>query len=683
MTAQGLHGPPNENGPTSPLPDPMHPADARPSATYGSNTQRVTHGIAIMGSVDRLIFNPADGDADGKVVKPRFREGPYPPDDIVFRLRAFVDPPSYVACWNRLTGRQLLLLRGETGTGTSTAALSLLRGVTRAGRITGLDSATDLTEWTPSAAGGYLVQGISPESSALLDEVALNRLTDQLRVAQAFLVVIVPAGTGLPRTLAPWCEEHVPPDPSGVARALLKRLAEEGELDPDQVRQAYAKLDDSPFKEYLAAGRSPATGVEAVEELREMVVNGRTPEDAADNLRLGSAEAAEELLRKVRGNTEDLALAAAVALLEEQDRSVVERLSTRLRPLLAARIETPTASTDGNLLGRSIQDRLIAVQAKALPRSVATTRGYRYWTEPVVFRGKHLAEEVLRRLWLDYEGFSELLLQWLRELPYEPGLDHSAGRRIGRVLCQGSGPDVLRELDGFARSPLSWQRRLAGYALGEVVQDPVMSAAVRVQLRQWSRVQRPEPRCTVAETCAGSLGLALPSFALKLLHTVMEGTEDELDANVQKAVSAAFGVLLTEKDNRGPVLQQLTAWLVETGGTARHSYAVQATRALCTSGFPATNRVGARGLKFADVFTAAGDLLVPLVLAALGDRGLYETMSAALTQLEDSLEPGQQARMDAFLTSLTEESGGHQGLRGFLLARYRLRYPRPVDGEFR
>ncbi|MEV0598437.1 hypothetical protein AB0I82_03890 [Streptomyces sp. NPDC050315] len=668
-------------GPTEPsAAQPLAPA-AGPTTTYDGNQQQVDRGLAVVGSVRDITVNYAvlDGEADGKVVKPRFREGLYPESDVADRLRAFVKPPSYPACREQLDGRRILLLRGEAGAGTSTAALALLRDVTKNDRITGLDSATDLTEWSPSAAGGYLVQGISPEGGEHLDEVALNQLTNQLRGKHAFLVVIVTGMAGLPRALTPWCRTHIPPEPSDVARALLQRMADEGAFTGDQLANAFTALDQPPFEEYLAAGRSPAAGVEVAEELREVVANGRTSEEAADNLRLGSAEAAAQLLKTVRGNADDLALTAAIALLEEQDRSVVERLTAQLRPLLAARLEPTAARANDDLLGRDIHGRLAAVQAKTLSRTVGAARGYRYWVEPVAFRGKHLAEEVLRRLWLDYEGFSDVLLTWMRGLPYEPGLDRIAGRRIGRVLCQASGPDVLRQLSVFAHSRLGWQRRLAGYALGEAVQDVVLSGAVRTQLRQWSRAQKPEPRCTVAETCAGSLGLALPAFALSLLHTVLEGAEDQLDGNLHKAVSAALGVQLTEDSNRKPVLEQISSWLGEPDGTARHAYALQAVQALCVDGFPAINRAGIRRLKLADVFADNEDLLVPLVLAALDDKVLHEAMTTALTRLEKALGPDRQEQMDTFLTSLSEASGGHQGLRVFLLTRYRAHSAAPAE----
>ncbi|MFE6787343.1 hypothetical protein ACFVFF_34275 [Streptomyces sp. NPDC057680] len=683
MTEVGYDGSPEE-GPQRP----SVPAQGSP-ATYEGNEQTVRNGPAVMGDVHGTVtnnnyFSVLDGEAEGTIAKPRFREGPYPPEEVDDRLRDFVEPPSYALCREILQGRRVLLLRGESGSGMSTAAFALLREVTGNGRIVGLDSATDLSGWTPSSTGGYVVQGIAPEAGECLDEVALNQLTSHLRAKDGYLVVIVPRTIVLPRAIAPWCRPHIEPPPRDVARTRLEGMAAAGTLSQEQLREAVRSLDAPPFKEYLAAGRSPVVGVDVAEELGEVAANRRTLEAAADNLRIGTAEEAGKLLNSVRRSVDDLALTVTIALLEEQDRSVVERFAARLRPLLALRgTQLPSEQASDDLLGRGIDDRLAGVEARLLPRTARAARGYRYWSEPVVFRGRHLAEQVLRRLWLDYEGFSGVLMTWLLDLPYEPGVDRVAGRRIGQVLCLASGPDALQQLEPFARSSRSWQRRLAAHAFGEVVQDTVLSAAVRAQLGQWSRLKGVEKRCTVAETCAGSLGLALPDFALGLLGTVLDGRGEPLDDDVSKAVSAALGVLLTEGANREGVVRRLTEWLVEQPSTGRRTYAVRAVQGLCSNGFPTINRAGVRRTTLADLFADSWEVLVPLVLVALDDDQLHQPMAQGLAALEAALGPGGGPQMEAFLSAVLRASGGSHGLRRLLFARLRDRSSVPAGEAVR
>jgi hypothetical protein len=526
--------------------------------------------------------------------------------------------------------------------------------------------------WTPSSDGGFLAQGLEPEVAERLDVVAVNQLAERLVAARAYLVVVVDRATVLSPALAEWCRDHVPPDRAEVARERLRAFAARGTLDAEELATATALLDEPAFKEHLAESRSPVAGVEVADELREVAAGRRTVEEAAENLRLGTREAAVALLGKVRRNADDLALAAALALLEHQDRSEVERFTALLRARISERLPAAQPPAGDDLLGRHIDDRLKAVDARLLPRAPESGRSYRYWAQPVAFRGRHLADEVLRRLWLDYEGFSDVLLTWLAELPYAPGLDRIAGQRIGRVLCEASGPYALRQLDVFAKSGRAWQRRLAGFALVEVAQDAVLSSSVRSLLRQWGRGAGPELRSTVAETCAAGLGLALPDFTLALLAGVLDPGDRPDNGDVRRAVSAALGVLLTEDANRGPVLRSLTDWLGEPSGTPRRAYAVQGVLELCGDGFPAVPRAGIRRLTFHELYATDWESLVPLVLAALDDTALRTPVAEALRAVETAPDAGGGDRLNDFLAELGTARGGHRGgLVSFLITRLR------------
>ncbi|MFJ5230957.1 hypothetical protein ACIQBJ_13800 [Kitasatospora sp. NPDC088391] len=628
----------------------------------------MSHGFAIGGDVaGNVIFQQVLG-FEEKIEAPRFREGPYPVEEVTERLHAFVEPPGYDQMRKKLVSRQLLLLVGEPRTGTGTTALALLDDVTGGAQIMGVDPETDLTSWVPSASTGYLVQGLTPDMCARLDEVALNRLRAALEAQQAHLLVVVNRSTGLPRAPADWREDYLPPDPLHIAHARLEQMTRDGLMDPEQLLTGRSMLAEPPFIDYLAAAHSPAAGVEAAAELWEVVTNGRRRETAAENLRTNSAETVVHVLAAAAGSADDLALAATVALLEQQDRSVVEHCAAQLRDRLRARAGSEGVSTPrANLLGRSTEERLKAVQVRLLPRSVSLAGGLRHWSQPVAFRGKHLAEEVLRQLWLDYEGFSELLLEWLFTLPHAPGIERVAGRRIGQVLCHASGSKVLRPLNRFADSQTRWHRQLVGHALGEAIEDTVLSQSVRTRLRQWSQNASVPNRCTVAETCAGSVGLALPAFALSLLHNVLAIAP--LDEQVRRSVSGALAALLTESANRAPVLEQLTAWLAAPLDTARHAFAAHAVEALCHGGFPATARAGSR-LTLAGLLADGTESLVPLALAALDDPTLHETIHTALVEMQRSGPEGHE-RAYRFVTALATATSGHPGLQRFMLSAYR------------
>lgn len=170
--------------------------------------------------------------------------------------------------------------------------------------------------------------------------------------------------------------------------------------------------------------------------------------------------------------------------------------------------------------------------------------------------------------------------------PHRSGIELAAGQAIGKVLAHATGPDTLRQLHPFAASDKRWRRRLVAYALGEMVQYPALTGAVRDQLRQWSRATLVTLRCTVAETCAGSYGLARPAVALKLLDAVLDESDKDLERGLRTAVSFALSTLLSEDANHAPVLDRLREWQGADPGTQRHAMAVHVIESMSQTAFP-------------------------------------------------------------------------------------------------
>ena len=656
-------------------------------ARYEGNRQSVTDGAsAFMGNARDIYFFASRDEAENEIVGPRFREGPYPGSEIENRLKGFIEPPSYDPC-RRFLERGPLLLRGLRGTGARTAAFALLRERFGADRITGLDPGLDLTRWSPSAARGYVLLGLSPESAGLLNGNALIALADDLRRANAALVVVLSDGQELPRDAVPFQALHVWPAAYYVAKGRLLSMTQEGDLPASLLDSALAHLDEPRFADYLGSGQLPSIAVDVARELREVVIGARPVEQAVENLRLGGTRAAQDTLDAVRGSADGLAFVAVVALLEYQDRTVIHRCAVELRDRITERFaqsanlpalalaQAPAAGARGqrDLLGPSFEDRLAPVGAKLLPRRIVRTNGSRYWSQPVAFQGSHQAEFVLRRLWWDYDGMADVLWTALRNMPYQPGVDLVAGQAIGRALRHSTGPRWFQPLYDFASSDYRWQRRLAAYALGEVAQDPDLWSAVRAQLQEWSRRRDISIRCTVAETCAGSFGLSSPAGAMNLLDVVLNGSEDELTVSLRNAVTFAFNVLLTEPENRTAVLALLTGWLAEPVGSLRRAYAVHAVTRLSLSASGGQFRPGGLKLRLTELVAAPGEGLLPLVAAALENPASHRAMAEALTAVALSPDSSQRAAVAELLATLSGVSAGRPGVVTFLLARYRAR----------
>ncbi|MFE0376667.1 hypothetical protein ACFW1M_13985 [Streptomyces inhibens] len=677
---------PGPDGGGTPAEDGVHAA-GRPENSFRDNQQRVGHGMAFMGGVQGDVYYLAgtelpDDDVTEKIIKPRLREGPYPADEVRKRLCGFVEPPSYLRC-RKVLDRRVLVMRAGGGTGASTAAFALLAERYGADGITGLDSMENLAVWRPKGGRGYLLQGLSPAAADSLSEVALTSLGDLLRRSGAHLVVTVAKEAQLPADTLPWQVRHLPPAPGEVAAKRLQTMAESGDLTGAQLNDALAHLASREFTDYLGAHPLPDDGVDVAGGLREAVVSGTSAASVLDDLLVGSASAARAALAEARHSADDLSLMAAIALLSRQDRTVIEQFTAVLRPLIGERAGPRPGSElpeRADVLGPAFEDRLEAVGARLLPTEFGSTSRYRFPVQPVAFSGRHRSDALLRHLWLEHEGMSELLWKALDALPYQPGIDLTAGGAIGRVLTHATGPSTLRQLVPFAASDRRWRRRLVAFALGELGQHAVLAGAVREQLRQWSRARSGLVRCTVAETCAGSYGLARPAAALKLLDTVLDGPEADAERSLRTAVSFALGALLTEEANHTLVFDKVAEWLESEQGTPRHTLAAHVVESMSLSTFPQPGRSGTRRVSLADVMVEHPAHGLNLVILALDAPSTHEATVQRLLQIEGDPALRRRTAFAPFLSALSGMAREHRGVMRFMLRRHRHRTSTPPEG---
>ncbi|WP_130797459.1 hypothetical protein [Streptomyces otsuchiensis] len=688
---------------TDPRPEPNHPeGDGRAEAqdSYRGNQQRLDQGAQVMGGVggNVTVINGASLDeaVTDLIVPPRLREGPYPAADVHSRLRGFVEPPSYTQCRKSLDSH-ILVLRAGSGTGASTAAFALLAERHGAAGITGLDSPDDLSRWRPTEARGYLLQGLSPVAAASLGEVVLTALGTLLRQTGAHLIITAGDQTPLRGDTLACQVVHRPPPSVEVARKRLDLMAEAGELTSAQGGQALGYLASADFVDHLRNHRLPQDGVDVAEGLRDLVVSGKAAASVIDELKTGSPAAAHEALAESSDQASRLALMAAISLLSEQDRTVVEAFSAILRPRIDERggpapatagrpehLDTHGPGTGGprtrrDVLGPAFEAQLTAVGARLLPTRFGA--GQRYPVQPVAFSGRHRADALLRCLWLEYEGMAGLLWKTLDETPHRSGVELAAGRAIGKVLTHATGPDTLRQLRPFAASDKRWRRRLVAYALGEMAQAPSLTSAVRDQLRLWSQSADVPLRCTVAETCAGSYGLERPDVAMRLLDAVLDDSAKGLEGTLRTAVSFALSTLLLENANHPLVLNRLREWQGANPGTPRHSLAVHVIQAMSLGTFPRAGAPGARRVRLADLLVEHPERTLGLVVAALDDPSTHEATATGLSRIESDPTLRHRTAFTHFLTALSDSARSHRGVLRFVLRRHRVRTAVPAEGS--
>ncbi|MFD9130988.1 hypothetical protein ACFVZA_00880 [Streptomyces bottropensis] len=640
--------------------------------------QRVDSGVALMGNVGGdftyLNISAWDDEATERILKPRLREGPYPAEEVRGRLYGFVEPPSYAHCRKALDSR-IVLLRARAGTGVGTAAFALLADRHGEGGVTGLDAMVDLSTWRPKADRGYLLQGLPAASARSLDDVRLAGLAEALRGAGAHLVVTMAQDAWLPSDASRWEAVHAGPGPYEVAERRLRLAAAEERLDSAQLDASLGHLASPEFTDYLSTHPLPGDAVDVSDALRQSVETSAPTGSVLKDLLTGTEAAARSALAQARHSADKVSLMAAVALLPGQDRTVIEQFATAMRPLLGARAakkgenESPEDLLP-DVLGPSFEDRLEAIGARPLAPRTSTADRYRYPVQPIVFSGRHRSATLLRHLWLDFEGMPDVLWEALEQMRYQPGLDLAAGEAIGRVLAHATGPGALTQLHRFASSNDRWRRRLVAVALGEIVQHPLVSGAVKEQMRRWSRSSA-VLRCTVAETCAGSYGLARPAAALKLLDAILDGSSPELEAKLRAAVAFALGALLTEEGNHVAVLETVARWLETGRGTPRHTLAVHVVHSLSLSTFPQPGAPGAVRMSLAQTLERCPAQGFAIVMLGLDDPATYEAVAQGLERIEAEPDMIQRTAFGHVLSELSRTARHRRGVIRFLLGRHR------------
>ncbi|WP_405437386.1 hypothetical protein OG373_09340 [Streptomyces avidinii] len=668
-----------DDQPDADQPDPSVGPGTGQQSSLRQGHQRVDSGVALMGNVggdfNFLHIAASNDEAIEGILKPRLREGPYPAEEVRDRLHGFVEPPSYVRCRKALDSR-IVLLRARAGTGAGTAAFALLAERHGEDGVTGLDAMADLSAWRPKASRGYLLQGLPAASARALDEVRLTGLAEALHGAGAHLVVTMAQDARLPPDASRWEEAHAAPGPHEVAERRLRLVAAKGGLDSPQLDAALEHLASPESTDYLSTHPLPGDAVDLAEGLRQSAETSAPIGSVLEELLTGTEAAARSALAQARHSADKVSLMAAVALLPGQDRTVIEQFATAMRPLLGARAAKTGQSQapDDQLpdvLGPSFEDRLEAIGARPeTPRSSPADR-FRYPVQPIVFSGRHRSATLLRHLWLDFEGMPAALWGALEQLNYQPGLDLAAGKAIGRVLAHATGPGVLTQLDRFASSEDRWRRRLVAVALGELVQYPLVSGVVKEQMRRWSSRSSVVLRCTVAETCGGSYGLARPAAALKLLDNVLSGSSPELDAKLRSAVSFALGALLTEQANHIEVLAAVTRWLADGRGTPRHTLAVHVIHSMSLSTFPQPGTPGAVRMGLARVLECHPAQGFALVVLGLDDPATYEAVAQGLGRIEADPDMFQRTAFDLVVSELSRTARHRRGVIRFLLGRHR------------
>ncbi|MFF9501410.1 hypothetical protein [Streptomyces sp. NPDC014656] len=455
-------------------------------------------------------------------------------------------------------------------------ALNLLRaGCGADAPLRALDGVTELDRWKPAdaSARGYLMDGLFPARP--LSRVVLMHVRELLRKARARMVIVLPDDAALLRRLERDLRIDpvvcVPPPPSQVFDSRFEAMVPD-RAERDRLLAALSHHHD--LADLLVPELTPA---EVAELVTALVAADGDPEALGDlGLRLSyrAEQEVPELIRSLHEDPDSLAFLLAASVYEGLDQRVVRDEADRLAKLAGDRFTAvlPGTDADGATRGdrpnpefvfrRSLTERLHAVRAVRQEREICAEGTYTHSVEAVAFVRHRQAEAVLRHVWREYGRLSELLVEWLRDVPRFDGLAGAAGRTMGRAASWGGGRNALGHLKELAGSERATSRIVAANALSVAAEDPVLVAEVRYRLDRWSTAANPCLRATVAHACGAEFGLARPDVALNLLHKLFLGSQshDTKELEVRVAVDAAV-LSLFRAGNEEKVFGRLLEWL--------------------------------------------------------------------------------------------------------------------------
>ncbi|MFB6815091.1 hypothetical protein ACFCV8_11130 [Streptomyces sp. NPDC056347] len=581
-----------------------------------------------------------DSGPEGRLRESRVREGPIPDVEREAAAHGFARPDWFEAALAKLK-QGPLFLAGRPGTGRRTAALNLLRESCGADApLRALDGVTELDRWKPTdaSARGYLIDGLFP--SRPLSPVMLRNVRELLKKAHACMVIVLPDDTALLHRLER--DLHIsatvcsPPSPSLVFGSRFEAVVPD-QWERDRLLSALADRHD--LGELLVPELVPAEVVELVTALVEADGDPEALGDLGLRLSYRAEREVPELIKSLCDQPESLAFLLATSVYEGLDQQIVRNEADRLTKLAGDRLTAVLPGTDADgaakpdrpnpkfVFRHSLTELLHAVRAVRQDREIRAEGAYSHSVEAVAFIRHRQAEAVLRHVWREYGQLSELLVEWLRDVPRSSGLAGPAGRAMGRVASWGGGHNALVHLRELARSDRATSRLVVANALGVAAEDPVLVAEIRYRLHRWSTATDFRLRTTVAHACGEEFGLARPDLALRLLQNLFRAAQVPKEEEYQVKVAVEAAVLrLFQAGNETKVFDLLRKWL-DNGGYDQEQVLSLFSRMLWSPQWFMRNLA---------LWTPEAQVLADLTGRALNTESSFETTCGTLLRWAES-----------------------------------------------
>jgi hypothetical protein len=446
-------------------------------------------------------------------------------------LRAtWVPPDNHDGLLARLRENRILVLLGQVGSGSPTAAVALLDtvvGLAGTIRTIQVDEEVTLEVTTPERGEGLLLS-LSDDDGSLWSDTAksLTSYREQLEDNDAFLIVIAPLGftpppdIPYPSTYQVWIE---PADPLRILRAHLHAH--------DVPFGADAWVSQREIAD-LVIGKEPRQVVRLVDIINRTTARmdtGTAIDNLVPDVRKAFADWSEFLSSWFNPTKtqpapsplqgpDDTRLLIAAAVLEGASPLAILRASDQLEPADGF----PGALKDLQL-GRGLSHSLIRIGARVEASQVQFTR-------------VNFAESVLQYVWNELPRLRQSLQEWVIALPTYKDISPLPAAVLGKLPAllvafakQKNDISVLSlVVHQWTRDQTS--RELMEETLYQAAVDAHIGGRTRRLLYDWSQRPGNTRRGQAVAAVCGRLGSVYPDIALtRLRHLASWSSADVLE----------------------------------------------------------------------------------------------------------------------------------------------------------
>ncbi|MFB2891603.1 hypothetical protein ACE1CI_01535 [Aerosakkonemataceae cyanobacterium BLCC-F50] len=487
----------------------------------------------------------------------------------------YIETQSYTHAKSILEKNNLLILCGNSRFGKRTTAIHLLLYYLRNARNEPKDGTENIFEINPSLEDissfqcdinqGYVIDTIALDSAAKINNYVLNRLSQQMRKKDSYLVITVDSSARLSKDsldgyILNWSE--LPHNEALLEKHLQWYLKEPGITNSDLTITQVESV-----RELLNNQLLPGDIDRLAELLAKVVSEQLTLENALARFSVLANQQVESWFDKHPDLSQRTFMISLAVLNGSKYQEVVDS-SQRLQ----SAIKPPSDKEEDSLPESKRSQRLKEYCAHLVQGSENTEYGISA-VELIVLDNPTFQPAVLSHIWEEYDRYRHPLLEWLYELGSHSNfqIQIRASAAVGELSKYAFGLVKEKVLLPWANSQEQRLQRLAALVLSIPVFEGELAPQVLKLLHHWSTLpNNPRLRWTATVAYGGYVGLRFPDVALRDLFAIAQSEDPVLFSAVVESVVSLFeaGQLLFSQ--YFIILDALETWTEYPKTTAAH-----------------------------------------------------------------------------------------------------------------